>query len=84
MIKDAKLITIGNSKGVRLPKAMIAKYGLAWEVVLEEVASGILTHAPDRGKLSWEDTYAAMAEDKDDQLDCLERSELDLESLWWF
>ena len=49
--------------------------------MLEEVASGILTHAPDRGKLSWEDTYAAMAEDKDDQLDCLEWSELDLESL---
>ena len=60
---------------------MIAKYGLAGEVVLEEVALGILIHAPDCGKLSWEDTFQAMAEDKTDQLDCLEWSELDLESV---
>jgi len=57
MIKEAKLIQIGNSQGIRLPKTMISKYKLEGVCVLEEIEGGILIHAPDQGKLSWEDTY---------------------------
>jgi hypothetical protein len=46
MINEAKLIQIGNSKGIRLPKPMISKYKLEGVCVLEEIEGGILIHAP--------------------------------------
>lgn len=62
---EAKLIKIGNSQGIRLPKKIISKYGLGNLVLLEETEDGILIHAAKSGKLSWEDTYKAMAEAAD-------------------
>jgi len=56
----AKLIKIGNSQGLRLPKRLVSKYGLGEQVVLEEIEGGILLHAVNQGKLSWEDTYKQM------------------------
>lgn len=67
--RDVKLITIGNSKGVRIPKELRRKYGWSEELVLEECENGIMLYARDTDKLSWEDTYRAMAtadEDWDD------------------
>ena len=64
MVKEAKLIKIGNAQGVRLPKGMISRYGLGNRVVLEEVQGGILIHAAQGGKLSWEDTYKAIASEE--------------------
>jgi antitoxin MazE len=59
---EAKLIKIGNSQGIRLPKRIISKYGLGNSVLLEETADGILIYAAKSEKLSWEDTYKAMAD----------------------
>lgn len=67
--RDVKLIAIGNSKGVRIPKELRRKYGWGEELVLEECENGIMLYARDTDKLSWEDTYRAMAtadEDWDD------------------
>jgi len=58
---EAKLIKIGNSQGIRLPKRIISRYGLGATVRLEETKNGILIHAAKGGKLSWEDTYKEMA-----------------------
>ncbi len=69
MSKQAKLIRIGNSQGIRLPKKLISKYGLGDNVILEEVENGILLHAANEGKLSWEDTYKQMALEGDDWSD---------------
>jgi antitoxin MazE len=62
IVKEAKLISIGNSQGIRIPKKMISKYGLGQRIVLEETESGILLRAVRGGKLSWEDTYKEMAD----------------------
>lgn len=64
---EAKLIKIGNSQGIRLPKSIISKYGLGNFVLLEETEDGILIHTAKIGKLSWEDTYKAMAEAEEDE-----------------
>jgi len=64
MVKEAKLIKIGNSQGLRLPKGLISKYGLGDQVVLEECPEGILIHATQQQKLSWEDTYKAMVQEE--------------------
>ena len=59
--RAVKLIAIGNSKGIRLPKALIQKYGWSDSLVLEETGDGIFLHGPKKNKLSWRDTYRAMA-----------------------
>ncbi len=64
---EAKLIKIGNSQGIRLPKRIISKYGLGNLVLLEETEDGILIHTAKSGKLSWEDTYKAMATAEEDE-----------------
>jgi antitoxin MazE len=58
---ETKLIKIGNSQGIRLPKRIISKYGLGKSVLLAETEDGILIYAAKSEKLSWEDTYKAMA-----------------------
>jgi antitoxin MazE len=64
---EAKLIKIGNSQGIRLPKRIISKYGLGKSVLLAETEHGILIYAAKSEKLSWEDTYKAMADAEQDE-----------------
>jgi len=63
--RDTKLIPIGNSKGVRIPKALIQKYGLKQYLLIEETDRGLLLRNKDESKLTWEDTYKAMADEKE-------------------
>ena len=64
--RDIKLVPIGNSKGVRIPKELLQKYGFQNSLLLEETDSGLLLRKKDDNKLSWEDTYKAMANAKED------------------
>jgi len=59
--KDIKLISIGNSKGVRLPKKLLQKYGFGSTLLLEETSKGLLLRNKEDSKISWEDTYREMA-----------------------
>jgi antitoxin MazE len=65
-IRDIKLIPIGNSRGVRIPSELLKKYGFNQSLLLEETEQGLLLKKKDNNKLSWEDTYKAMAEEKED------------------
>jgi antitoxin MazE len=42
--RDIKLVPIGNSKGIRIPKALIQKYGFDGSLLLEETDKGLLLH----------------------------------------
>ena len=64
--RDIKLVPIGNSKGVRIPKALLQKYGFNNSLLLEETDRGLLLLKKEDSKLSWEDTYKAMANEKED------------------
>lgn len=64
--RDIKLVPIGNSKGIRIPKALLEKYGLTNSLLLEETDNGLLLRKKDDDKLSWEDTYKAMAVENED------------------
>jgi antitoxin MazE len=67
---QAKLISIGNSKGIRLPKKIIEKYHLHDTLKLEEKKDGILIKADlPENKLTWEETYREMADEKEDWSD---------------
>ena len=82
--RDIKIVPIGNSLGVRLPKALLQKYGFTSSLVLEETEQGLLLRKKHDDKLSWVDTYKAMAEEGEDWsdydstlLDGLEEDDID-------
>ncbi len=64
-IRDAKLVSIGNSKGVRIPKSLLQKYNLKNSLLIEETENGLLLRNKEENKLSWEETYKAMATEKE-------------------
>ena len=65
-IQHVQIIPIGNSKGIRLPKAILQKYGFSETLLLEETEQGILLRSIETPKLSWEETFRAMAAEQED------------------
>jgi antitoxin MazE len=63
-----KISRIGNSRGIRLPAAMLRKYHIKDAVIAEERADEIVLR-PQRSahrKLSWTDTAKAMSLARED------------------
>ena len=60
--RDIKLIAIGNSKGIRIPKRLLLKYGWSDSLSVEEVETGLLLRRTEGDAMSWEETYRAMSE----------------------
>jgi len=58
---DLKLTRIGNSQGVRLPVALIKRYGFSGSLAVEAREDGLLLKPKKARKLSWEQTYKEMA-----------------------
>lgn len=69
---ETKIIQIGNSKGIRLPKQLIARYGLSETVVIKEVSGGLLIVPSGSQQLSWEETYRDMSKSDEDWSDWTE------------
>ena len=67
--RKVKLIAVGSSKGIRLSKVLLQKYGWSDSLVLEERQEGIFLYSREKNKLSWKDTYRAMAADREDWSD---------------
>jgi antitoxin MazE len=63
-INDVKLVSIGNSKGIRIPQSLLRKYNLKDSLLIEETERGLLLRNKEENKLSWEETYKAMANEK--------------------
>lgn len=63
-----KLVRIGNSRGIRLPKAVIRQCGFGEQVELA-VERGALVVRPAEGPArdGWEDAFARMAAHDDDR-----------------
>lgn len=65
-LNELKIIKIGNSKGIRIPKSVLQKYGFTDSIQIEEKENGILLRSSNSSKLSWEDTFKAMKSEKED------------------
>ena len=64
----ARIIKIGNSRGIRIPKVLLEQAELGDEVEME-VQDGNLVIRPSRGRRhGWDEQFAKMAESRDDQL----------------
>ncbi len=68
-VSEVKLVKIGNSKGIRIPKSILQKYGFTDSIQIEEKENGILLHRSKISKLSWEDTYKAIRSENEDWSD---------------
>ncbi len=62
---ELKIVQIGNSKGVRLPKTLLQKYGFTDTIQIEERDNGIFLRNSNTRKLSWEDTFKSMKKENE-------------------
>jgi antitoxin MazE len=63
-----RIVRIGNSQGVRIPKPLIAASGLPEEVELEVQEGAIVIRAAGRPRAGWEVSFRRMAELGEDRL----------------
>ncbi len=64
----ARLIRIGNSRGVRLPKPLIEQAGLEDEVELDVQDGAIVIRAPIDARTGWADAARALRERGESEL----------------
>jgi antitoxin MazE len=67
-VMKTRIIKIGNSQGVRIPKLLLDQTGLGEEVELEVQQNQIVIRPAHRARCNWEDQFKAMAEQGDDKL----------------
>ncbi len=64
----ARIIKIGNSQGVRIPKLFLEQTGLAEEVEIEAVDKQIVIRPVTSIREGWDEAFKKMADNTDDQL----------------
>jgi antitoxin MazE len=64
----SKLVKIGNSRGIRIPRTLLEQAGLADEVEMKVEGDRLIIHAAHHPRQDWEVRFAAMAERGDDRL----------------
>jgi antitoxin MazE len=65
---ELPIINIGNSKGIRLPKAVLEKYGIRDKVELILDQGYIILKPMPEPRKNWEAAFKMMHENGDDQL----------------
>ena len=64
----ARVIRIGNSQGVRLPKLLLQQSGLSNEVEIEARTHQIIITSASRPREGWDEAFGLMAALGDDRL----------------
>ncbi len=68
MAVKTRIIKIGNSQGVRIPKPLLEQSGLQEEVELKVEENRIVIQAASHPRRGWEEAFITMAEQGDDAL----------------
>jgi len=63
-----RIIAIGNSQGIRIPKVLLEQSGLGEEVELEVHEAHIVIRPAARPRQGWDEAFRTMAEEADDRL----------------
>lgn len=75
-----KIVKIGNSRGIRIPKSFIDESGLKSEVELEINDGKIIIKSHSKPREHWESAFQKMAKAGDDNL--LDSKTLFIQSNW--
>lgn len=68
MTVKTKIIQIGNSQGIRIPKPVLEQLGFTDEVELEVQPDQLIVRSTHRPRQQWDEYFKAMAEAGDDLL----------------
>ena len=63
-----RIVKIGNSQGVRIPKLLLEQSGIHAEVEIEVQGEVLTIRTASRSRTGWEKAFAAMATQHDDVL----------------
>jgi antitoxin MazE len=63
-----RLVKIGNSQGVRIPKVLLDQAGLTEDIELEVRGDQVVIRSAHRPRDGWEDQFRLMATNHDDTL----------------
>jgi len=63
-----KIVKIGNSRGIRIPKPLITQAGIKEEVEISLEVNRLVITPVDRPRYDWADAFRAMASRGDDAL----------------
>ncbi len=64
----SKVVKIGNSRGIRIPRTMLEQAGLIDQVEMTVEGNRLIVRSAHRPRAGWEASFAEMAEKGDDQL----------------
>lgn len=63
-----RIVRIGNSQGIRIPKPLIERAGLSGELEISARKGAIVVQAAKKPRAGWDEAFQAMAENGDDQM----------------
>ena len=63
-----KIVKIGNSQGIRIPKVLLNQTGLHDEVDIQVESDRLIIQSSRKPRAGWTEAFALMAENKDDGL----------------
>lgn len=64
----ARVVRIGNSQGIRIPRPLLDQTGITDDVELEVEDSKIIIHPVSNPRAGWDNAFRAMAKQGDDAL----------------
>ncbi len=67
-VVKTRIVKIGNSQGIRIPRLLLEQTSLGEEVELELHSDQIVVRPANTSRHNWEDQFKAMAERGDDTL----------------
>ncbi|GAB4385769.1 MAG: AbrB/MazE/SpoVT family DNA-binding domain-containing protein [Elainellaceae cyanobacterium] len=67
-VVKTRLVKIGNSQGIRIPKLVIEQLNLGEEIELEVQSDQLIIRSAASPRHNWEEQFRQMAEQGDDQL----------------
>lgn len=63
-----RLVKVGNSQGIRIPKPLLEQSGIDGEVEIEVHGDRLIIRPAAPSRCGWDETFAAMAKQQDDVL----------------
>jgi antitoxin MazE len=64
----SKVIKIGNSRGIRIPRSILEQVGLTDEVEMKVEGNQLIINAIKNPRFDWEDQFVKMSDAGDDML----------------
>ncbi len=64
----ARIVKIGNSQGIRIPKPLLEQTGISDDVELEVKQNQIIIRPVSNPRAGWDDAFEAMAKMGDDEI----------------